>query len=42
MGEVEGRRSNYFKQIGQGVIGFAESIYVGFTLVFTNRRFICE
>ena len=43
LGEVEGRRSNnYLKQIGLGVIGFAESIYVGFTLVFTNRRFICE
>jgi len=43
LGEVEGRRyNNYIKQIAQGAVGFAESIYVGFTLVFTNRRFICE
>jgi hypothetical protein len=38
---VEGRKSqNYLKQIGLGAIGFFESIYVGFMLVFTNRSFI--
>jgi len=40
LGEMEKSSSNYFKQIGLGVVGFAESIYVGFTLVFTNRSFI--
>jgi len=41
LGGVEGRKSHsYLRQIGLGAIRFAESIYVGFKLVFTNRSFI--
>jgi hypothetical protein len=41
--DVEGSRAsnNYFAQIGMGVVGFTESIYVGSKFVLTNRCFIC-
>jgi MFS family permease len=42
LGGVEGSRDskNYFVQIGLGVVGFGESIYIGSKLVLTNRCFI--
>jgi len=32
----------YFVKVGHGAKHFAESVYLGFKLVFGYRRFICE
>jgi MFS family permease len=31
----------YFAEVGYGMLGFVESIWVGATFVLTNRKFIC-
>lgn len=36
------RSKNYLVQVGRGISGFGESIWVGTMMVLGNRRFICE
>ncbi|KAH8929929.1 hypothetical protein BT69DRAFT_1275856 [Atractiella rhizophila] len=36
------RRFAYFGALRQATVGFGESIWVGATLIFTKRRFICS
>lgn len=44
LGDVNTRsgKASYLSEVGYGVLGFGESIWVGAKLVLLNRQFVCK
>ncbi len=44
LGDVSARKgkTSYLSDVGYGILGFGESIWVGAKLVLLNRQFVCE